>query len=570
MKLCYNHKMLTTLLLVASSSVYANSGTLADTPEELINLISNAAFVPPEAYLERKRTALEQNSFIVSQRHIEQKLDEKTDPRNSITAADLKQWSNELVSFSLQSRDDGDILWGRVQGTKYERMGLDWAEAKLKSFGIDKVYHDTFPSGQEQWRPTVNELVITSTGAEKDFKPYTLQSAITAFESKNTPKDGIEGEVIYVGDGTPSELQGRELEGKIVLLRSRIHPSALMSTARVAFARISSGKWGEPAGVVVWFDVANAGKIAGRVGAPGGGDSIGGIMPWIGVGYEDGVYLRKLADRADKQHPLLVKMNVQGQMDKPEDRMSGNVYGVLPGKSGKYIIVLSHMDSYFYGLLDNATSVAKNLSLAKYYASMPEDKREHGIIFLFQGDHEVPGVGGTREFVKKWKTKVDEDLLIVLRSEHLGFIAPMDEGVITSNSNTTMPLLLTLTNQSPALIKVLEEAQWAYSLPSGDRVVMAPSIDEMAFYPPYFTPEKGNMPISTGWVQTGKKYHTYADVDENQISFDAVEKYSRAHAYIIDQLFDMTEADLRKDEIPLDTSKNLYQSDMVILTLGDW
>ncbi|MGF1718909.1 M28 family metallopeptidase [Vibrio kyushuensis] len=547
------------------------SGSLASTPEQLIKLISDAAFSAPQKYLVRKAAALESSTFTIEQRHLEQRIDADTDPRSSINKEEMIKWTDDLVAISKQSKDDGNILWGRIQGTKYERESLDWAEEKLKSFGIKEVHHDKFPSGQQQWRPTKNELRIVSAPSIDGFEALELTTALTAFESKSTPVEGVEAELIFVGDGTNSELRGRDLEGKIVLLRARVNPGALMSTARVAYSRIASGKWGNPAGVIIWFDIPKVSNIAGRVGAPGGADEIGNAIPWTGINYEDGVYLRKLLDRSDETQPVTAYLNIQGVMDQPEDRMTGNVYGILPGKSEKFIHIMSHMDSYFYGLHDNGVAIAKNMALAKYYASLPQDEREYGLVFMFHGDHEVPGLGGTREYVKKWKQEIDENLLLVIRSEHLGMQAKMDEGVIDGDSNVTMPLLLTLTNQSPALIKILEEAQHLYTLPSSSRAITDPSADEMAFYPPHYTPPEGKpMPISVGWIQTGLHYHTTADVEQSLISFDAVEKYTRAHAYIIDQVFKITESDLRKNDVPYTAENNIYNSDATILTLGDW
>ncbi|MGL6313755.1 M28 family peptidase [Vibrio sp. WXL103] len=568
-----NKMLLVSSLLVGFNGAVCaeDSGSMADSPEALIQLLSEAAFVPTEEYKLRYQDALESASFVVPQRSLPQVLDESTDPRNTITAQEIEGYADELIDFAKQSRDDGEILWGRIQGTKYERMALDWAEDKLNKFGFEHIYHDKFPSGQAQWRPTKNDLKVVSAASIEEGSTYTVRSAITAFESGLTAEQGIEGEAIYVGDGTRSELQGRDLQDKVVLLRARVSPGALMNTARVAFARISSGEWGTPAGVVVWFDIPDADQIAGRVGAPGGGDSIGRAMPWTGVNYEDGVYLRKLIDRATPEEPVKLHLNVQGVMDPPEQRMTGNVYGVLPGKSGKYIIVISHLDGYFYGLLDNAGAVGKNMALARHYINRDPETLEHGVIFMFHGDHEVPGLGGTRDFTKRWKERIDEDLLLVVRSEHLGFKAPMNEGIISSASNATMPLMLTLTNQSPLLMEIIDQAQYNYNLPSGDRAVADPSIDEMAFYPPHYYPPEGKpMPISVGYVQTGLQYHTTADVDADMISFDALEKYTRAHAFIIDELFNYTEADLRENDVPYAAENNIYTSDMSILTLGDW
>ena len=71
----------------------------------------------------------------------------------------------------------------------------------------------------------------------------------------------------------------------------------------------------------------------------------------------------------------MVRMVVEGRNHPPAELQTGNVYGILPGKSGKYIMMFTHVDGYFYGLHDNGASVAANLALARYYAALPLEQR---------------------------------------------------------------------------------------------------------------------------------------------------------------------------------------------------
>ena len=159
------------------------------------------------------------------------------------------------------------------------------------------------------------------------------------------------------------------------------------------------------------------------------------------------------------------------------------------------------MDGYFYGIHDNGASVALNMALARHYAQVPLEQRRHGIIFLFQGDHEVPGVGGTLPFIDKHRTLMQENLLLVLRPEHLGMIRPLDEGIFVGSSNITDPLMLLVTNRSPVLIDIFKRAITDYAIPTGDLVYIDPAADEAAFHPPFNDLDA----ISSGWIQTGKK-----------------------------------------------------------------
>ena len=553
----------------ASESQTENKQAMAQSPEELLDALENLSFLKP-AVLEAKMIELMNNhATTLGLQPIPQLVKESSDPRNSISETEILKYSDVLKEIALESKKDGEILWGRIQATKYERKSHDWIFNTLKSMGIEDVHHDKFPTQFPQWRPTACDLEVVAAPTFKAGETYIFKDAITAFISGTTASEGVEREIIYVGEGTAAELMGRDLSNKIILLRGSTLPSAMLSTARTAYSRVASGRYGKPDGIVVWWDVPKSKQVAGRIGAPGGGDAIGKAVPWTSIGNDQGLYLRKLLDRATPENPVKVKMNIQGQMESGKDRMTGNVYAKLPGKSGKFIVIPTHVDGYFYGIHDNGACVALNLALANYFSKMPFDKREHGIIFFFEGDHEVPGVGGTLPYVNSHKAFLKDSLLLTLRPEHLGMVRPLYEGVFVGTSNITEPVMLTNTNQSPLLNELFLEAARRYTLSIGDVLVIEPFADEAAFHPPFH--DIGA--ISAGWIQSSKFYHSSADVDWETIgwggvNFKQMEKFTRAHAFIIEELFNYSKADLERGGKPVPKIP-IYQSDLLKMYMGN-
>ena len=45
----------------------------------------------------------------------------------------IKEWVHDIVAISERSRDEGDPYWGRVAGTKYDRVVIDWLAASSRS-----------------------------------------------------------------------------------------------------------------------------------------------------------------------------------------------------------------------------------------------------------------------------------------------------------------------------------------------------------------------------------------------------------------------------------------------------
>lgn len=541
-----------------------NKQVLATSPEELIEMLEDISFLPPAEYRQKLEDGRNAHSFAIGLPQLPQKLDVNADPRRLITAEQLEAYAQVLTDIARESKRDGEILWGRIQGTKYERKAHQWIFNELRSMGFESLHFDKFPSSTSQWRPTRCDLSIVAAPSFELDQSYHFEDAITAFVSATTPLEGIRAPAIYVGDGTAAELQGRDLTDKIVLLRGRTQPSALMNSARTAYSRLATGRYGMPAGVVVWWDVPGVKQVAGRVGAPGGGDAIGKALPWTSIGDDAGLYLRKLLDRASVAHPVVLELNVQGRMEPSAERVSGNVYGILPGQSGKYIVIPSHVDGYFYGIHDNGASVALNLALADYYINIPFKERQHGLIFLFQGNHEVPGVGGTLPFIEKHTQLMKENLLLVLRPEHLGTMRQLDESIYVARSNVTDPLMLLVSNRSPLLIDIFKRAAMNYSIPMGDLVYADPAADEAAFHPPY----NDLGAISSDWIITGKFYHSTADVDLGGVDFHQMEKITRAHAYIVDELFKVKRKELDVGAHPV-PEKSIYQSDLIKIIMDN-
>ena len=263
------------LLLHNSSASLAQSDDLdtnmAKDPRGLVESVTVPAFLPPNEYNRQFSEASEKRIFPIGIVPLNQPRDDTNDPRSRITALDIESYSEQLVEFSEQSRRDGNILWGRIEGTKYEQAAHDWIFTKLKEFGIEDVQYDKFPTYESIWFLSANSLEVLGAPGFADGQTFEVEDAITPFPSKNTPAGGVRAEHVYVGDGTLAELAGRDLTGKIVMVRGRAESSALFSSVRIAYSRIATGEWGTPTGFIVWWQLPGVKQVAGRVGAPGAG-----------------------------------------------------------------------------------------------------------------------------------------------------------------------------------------------------------------------------------------------------------------------------------------------------------
>ncbi len=543
-----------------------NGMAMATTPDQVINKIVKSSFLPSSVIREKTDKTLIDNSWEMGLKSVTMLAEAQQDLYSGISKEYIFEWTQKMKDVSLQSKNDGEILWGRIQGTKYEHMAFELLEEELKSLPLDEVHYQRYPCQFPQWRPTKCDVEVLTAPNLAEGENYKVPNALTTAVSAVTPEGGAVGELIYVGEGSDSELRGRNLNDKIVLLRGKTLPSAVLNSARVAFSRIATGKYGLPKAIIVWWDTPEVSQVAGRVGAPGGGDIIGASLPWTTISNDEGLYLRKMLDNCEDDQTVKLRVDIQGQEE--DDRISGNVWAKLEGRQDKFIIIPSHVDCFMYGVHDNGTSIGLNLALAKHYSSLPKEQREYGLIFMFQGDHEVPGLANTKLWAQENQEWLEDRLLMILRPEHIGMIQQADEGAIKFKSNVTIPMMLNISNQSPLLTDIFRRAIDNYNLPCSNRVIRDPSADEMGFYPPHVNFKK--QPISAGWISGGTYYHSTADVELDMICFDTVTQYAKAHAFVIDEVCKYSEDDLRKDSNYITPGESIYSSAAFMLTLGAW
>ena len=126
----------------------------------------------------------------------------------------------EIVHFSSLSRIDGDLLWGRQVGTKYEKMTSEYVKSHFKKAKLDKIWQEEFPIREVQWTPTDIELtLIGGSSPTTPAKDLQFKSIMTSVDSRiMTPEEGIEAEIVDIGYGTHNELKEVDLKGKIALV----------------------------------------------------------------------------------------------------------------------------------------------------------------------------------------------------------------------------------------------------------------------------------------------------------------------------------------------------------------
>jgi hypothetical protein len=285
----------------------------------------------------------------------------------------IKDLIRKFTAISLQSLDDGEQYWGRITGTKYDRMTTELMADEYTRLGL-KVTRQPF-TVKELWYPTHWEGSYAS-GA----RTGPLLTLFPINETKPTPPAGITAEAIWVGVGAAPDLLGRDLKGKAVLVYSTFVPGGRSHSASDRAGLFNSDTLVTRAGAAM---IINVMAVPGNgqfnpEGAPTGPTAV----PTMTISQDEGFLLRDLLATGQK-----VQISLKLDIEHRRNLSSQNVYAVLPGASAEEVMVMAHTDGFFQGAMDNASGMATAIDIARHYAALPQAQRPRTMVFISTPDH---------------------------------------------------------------------------------------------------------------------------------------------------------------------------------------
>ena len=283
----------------------------------------------------------------------------------------IKGFLREIVAVSEKSKADGEPLWGRIAGTKYDDMVEGVVEAKFKQFGLQDVHRQYFDL-PPQWFPTGWELSMASGGTSTRF-----DTARPATGSVATPTSGLDLDAVWVGLGTAADFAGRDVKGKLVIIQSMPMPGVVSHSASY---NGSARRAAENGAAAVVLNVAIPGNFQVQIGFNTG-------VPTFTMGTDDTAKLREAIEKGP------VKVHVRLGTEQRSGLRDASVWGVLQGTSNEDIILMAHHDAYFDGSLDNASGMSVMLGLAEYFSKIPKEQRRRTIKFVTTSGHHAGSFG---------------------------------------------------------------------------------------------------------------------------------------------------------------------------------
>jgi len=440
-----------------------------------------------------------------------------------LDASALKADQKRIVGFSLESFTAGDKVWGRRAATPAFQHTIEWTVSELKAAGLKDAKVETYAVPGTMWVPQTWQLqVIGDPAFGAGTQTVTLQSAFPQPGGASIPGGTMTAPVVYVGHGTDADLAGRDLKGKIAIVRVRPEPSLF-----------GAGEQGVAARLVE----KGAAGVINAIEGPGNPQYIDprfacGKSPCFMIGGQDAWFLQTVIGKAANAG-VLDRLKVAMSLTSREQDGLGSSNGVatLPGLSDTRIIINAHADGYFQGGDDNASGLAVLLGLAKYFAKQPKPK--HTLMFVASGGHHGPGNGPASLVAAHPELKTGT--LLILNLEHVAY-ADVVRGKVRPNNNigmswetsvTESAKAVGVTNESPFLFDLWKQASRCYGVATYQSAGTTVSGD-LGGYRPLGAPR-------TQMIQSGTFYHSSGDVYE-QVPAEGLERAARFHAFFIEQV----------------------------------
>jgi hypothetical protein len=438
-----------------------------------------------------------------------------------------------IIGFSLESRAAGDYLWGRMSGAPAYYRTASWAVDQLKRAGLTDAHLEEFEASLSI--PTAGQArILGDASFGEGTQDVVLQSAMVG--GRGPVNAAITAPMIYVGHATAADLAGRDVRGKIAVM----HGTGVYGADEI----------GRPAALIK----------AGAVGVIEILDQIGNMQSFDGERHGCGTSLCFTAGGADGfflEHILgeaaiagkMVSANLSANAELRTGLKSANGVATLKGKTDRTIIINAHADAFFVGGDDNASGLATEIALARYFAKQPT--LDHTLVFVVSAGHHSAGMG-----LPNFRLMHEHDYVgntdLIINLEHVSNVGVVRSVVSKQDDNfglqmvataTEYPKAVAVSNRAPFLIDLWRQGAKCFGLAIQRTVdTLAPGemgaflmIERMAGQDPKLAAaglkNLSDTPI-TQMISAGPLYHTTGETLD-AVPTPGLERAARFHAYLI-------------------------------------
>ena len=250
--------------------------------------------------------------------------------------------------------------WERLSGSDDERRAFDYAEETLRGFGFETTRYAPVCLTS---LPGAASLEIV--GDTKEFH------AITHSFSTTTGPEGVTGELVYVGRGSAADYAGKDLRGKIAVTDGLAGPGKVAPSERAGALGVININAFEVHDMIVW-------PVWGSPNARNVGDLP--TIPHVSIDGESGQFLKAQIE----QGPIRARITTEVDTSwRPLPVLVASL--AAQAASEDYVLLSGHIDSWYYGAMDNGSANAAMIETARVLAAHRDLLRRGVQVALWSG-----------------------------------------------------------------------------------------------------------------------------------------------------------------------------------------
>jgi len=302
---------------------------------------------------------------------------------------------HEVSSELLMQHTNEIAKYVRISGTEDEAKSLEYVKKTLQSYGF-KV-HEYFADAYIGY-PEFAWLDITEPETRK------IEGA-SASLATSTPTNGIEGEIVYLGVGDEEAFSKKPVQGKLALLEGLAEPEIAKR----------ADKYGAAGQIFINDDYAHEGTVSVVWGTPRAETvSLLPATPCISITAKDGEYLKTLLNKGRVSARLVTK-TWRGWSKIPTVTADLST-GI---ERDKFVMLSGHVDSWFYGAMDNGSANAGMLEVARIMAKYKKQLRR-GLRVAFWSGHSHGRYAGSTWYADNFWLELEKRCVAHVNVDSLG------------------------------------------------------------------------------------------------------------------------------------------------------
>lgn len=317
-------------------------------------------------------------------------------PTPAVPGSDqIFQWVNDITSFGVRS-----------PGSPGSLGASQYVHDRFREWGLERVAFEE--ADTKVWHASSWGLRVNGTPMGASPMQHTFHQGVPGPFS--TGASGLQGDLVYVGQGSASDFWFRDVKGKIVVADARFGKRPLWLFKPLLLGlQDSDGTFGSDYSLVDPYAGGSFPDSYYRAMNKGAAGFVGILTDYFDrheyrnegyKSYDPGLAMRipglwvspvagaQLAERIQattfKKDKLKGALTLEGQLTAQKGRA---VLGYLPGLSDEIILIESHHDSTTTGATEDASGTASVLALARYFSQLPQSERPRTLMFATMDTH---------------------------------------------------------------------------------------------------------------------------------------------------------------------------------------